>query len=180
MDPPTVKLKALRPVRLEFFNMREEDSLLEIPGLGLGTIRVPPRRASSISFTPLANLGVYDLRSLPEGKALGTVIIQTCPPEQELPNPVPATPQSVAAGSVLYARDCASCHGLTGRGDGSAIPRPGLRPLDFTKPFMAYITDGELYWVIGEGAQGMPSFKARLSETDRWNLVNYLRTLRSE
>jgi mono/diheme cytochrome c family protein len=40
------------------------------------------------------------------------------------------------------------------------------------------MTDGELAYRIAVGTYGtgMPSFAATLSETDRWDLVNYLRS----
>ena len=37
--------------------------------------------------------------------------------------------------------------------------------------------DGEIYWKITEGRKPMPSFKNQLSDEQRWQLVNFLRTL---
>src|SRR5207248_2870827 len=40
---------------------------------------------------------------------------------------VPYQAASIAAGAALYARDCVSCHGPAGAGDGAAARRAGLR-----------------------------------------------------
>ena len=49
---------------------------------------------------------------------------------------------------------------------------------DFTKPdTLKDRTDGELFTIIGTGKDPMPSQASRLTETHRWNLVNYLRAL---
>ena len=38
-------------------------------------------------------------------------------------------------------------------------------------------TDGELFWKITVGKKPMPNYGSRLSPTDRWNVINYLRSL---
>ena len=172
--PATVRLKALRAVRLELSSL-DDEYMVEIPGV-IGPTRVPAGGTVKAVFTPV-QLGALELRTLGGRPSVASLLVQPCPPEAIVPNPVAATTESVGAGASLYARECSSCHGLQGRGDGTAISRPGLRPVDFTQPWLANISDGELHWVISQGWQGMPAFKDRLSTADRWNLVNYLRTL---
>ena len=41
---------------------------------------------------------------------------------------------------------------------------------------MTRMTDGELFWKISEGHRPMPAFKNKLSEEERWQLVDYIRT----
>jgi mono/diheme cytochrome c family protein len=41
---------------------------------------------------------------------------------------------------------------------------------------MEEMTDGEIFWKIGEGRRPMPSFKKRLTDDQRWQLVNYVRS----
>ena len=49
---------------------------------------------------------------------------------------------------------------------------------DFTKPdTLKSRTDGELFAIIGSWKDPMPSQAGRLSDTHRWNLVNYLRSV---
>jgi mono/diheme cytochrome c family protein len=51
-------------------------------------------------------------------------------------------------------------------------------PADLTDSArMAAITDGEIFYQITEGRRPMPSFKNRLTEDQRWQLVLFLRTL---
>jgi mono/diheme cytochrome c family protein len=40
-------------------------------------------------------------------------------------------------------------------------------------------TDGQLFLWITDGYPGsaMPAFKAAITESDRWNLVNFIRTM---
>ncbi len=42
---------------------------------------------------------------------------------------------------------------------------------------MSEMTDGEIFWKMTEGRKPMPSFKKQLSDEQRWQLVNFVRTL---
>ncbi len=73
--------------------------------------------------------------------------------------------------------NCASCHGASGKGDGpaaAALPPP--KPADWTSARVQKQTDGELFWKISNGRGAMPPWK-HLPEKDRWEIVNYIRTL---
>jgi putative copper export protein/mono/diheme cytochrome c family protein len=93
-------------------------------------------------------------------------------------NPQPATTDSILRGHDLYLANCAACHGINGDGDGPTAAGwlPPLRPLGEEVPDL---TDGALAYRIAVGSAGnrMPAFASTLSENDRWDLVNYLRTL---
>jgi mono/diheme cytochrome c family protein len=72
---------------------------------------------------------------------------------------------------------CAQCHGEQGKGDGPDAPMYDVVPTNFTDAhMMAEMTDGEIFWKVSEGRRPMPSFKKRLTEEQRWQVVNYLRT----
>jgi mono/diheme cytochrome c family protein len=92
-------------------------------------------------------------------------------------NPVPATPDSIAAGKKIYMANCMACHGVSGKGDGPAAIACTPRPKDLSDPKISGQTDGELFWKITQGKKPMPSFQTLLSDTDRWNVVNYMRVL---
>jgi mono/diheme cytochrome c family protein len=99
-------------------------------------------------------------------------------------NTVKATPQSIAAGKKLYEAKCLSCHGKTGKGDGDIakklqnVKMPDLSTAEFAKD-----SDQEIFWIISEGSKDQPLMaafkkdKELSNENNRWNLVNYLRTL---
>jgi putative copper resistance protein D len=94
----------------------------------------------------------------------------------------PAAPYhatSIAQGARLYHASCATCHGPGGAGDGPGgrgLPRP---PADLRAPHTGQHTAGDLFWWITHGipASGMPPFGDRLSEQDRWDLINFVRAL---
>ena len=92
-------------------------------------------------------------------------------------NPVMATQESIAAGQKIYSKTCAMCHGKTGDADGPAVIELNIHPAKLSDPQLATQSDGALFWKITTGKKPMPAYGKRLSETDRWNLVNYVRTL---
>lgn len=98
---------------------------------------------------------------------------------RKLQNPIPATPEAIAAARLIYENRCANCHGMNGDGKGPKAEELSVAPADFRNArAMAAITDGELYWQITKGARPMPSFES-LSEQERWELVDYIRTFAS-
>jgi mono/diheme cytochrome c family protein len=92
-------------------------------------------------------------------------------------NPVAANEPSLAAGQKIYSKTCFMCHGKTGDADGPAVIELNIHPAKLSDPKLATEPDGSLFWKITTGRKPMPSFGKRISETDRWNLVNYIRTL---
>lgn len=93
-------------------------------------------------------------------------------------NPVPADAKSIAEGKRLYEMNCASCHGKTGKGDGEAAKAFTVSPGDLTNADkIGRESDGALFWKITVGHPPMPPFVKMLSEQQRWQVVNYMRTL---
>ena len=95
-------------------------------------------------------------------------------------NPIPPNSESVAAGKAVYEVHCVPCHGKTGHGDGPLGVVLNPRPADLTLHAVPGVhTDAQLYEWITNGFPGsaMPGWKSKLSDTDRWNLVNFIRTL---
>ena len=101
-------------------------------------------------------------------------------------NPIVATEESVAKGKELYLGkmkgNCIFCHGETGAGNQENLPKLRRRPADLSnKEHLAAMTDGELFWKISRGINGiMPAGEKRMSEEERWHVVNYVRTLAKE
>jgi mono/diheme cytochrome c family protein len=98
-------------------------------------------------------------------------------------NPVASTPESIAKGKELYLEktkgNCIFCHGETGGGNEANLPRLRRKPADLSnKERMTSMTDGEVFWKISKGIEGiMPAGEKRLNEEERWHVVNYIRTL---
>jgi mono/diheme cytochrome c family protein len=92
-------------------------------------------------------------------------------------NPVPSSPASLKDGKSLYATNCAPCHGDKGKGDGPAAAALSPKPANHTSAAVQNEKDGSLFWKISEGKQPMPSYKTMLTETQRWELVVYIRSL---
>ena len=92
-------------------------------------------------------------------------------------NPIAVTESSLAAGQKIYVKRCVACHGKTGNGDGPDAADLGIHPAKLSDPLIREETDGALFWKITVGKKPMPNYGARLSPTDRWNVINYLRSL---
>jgi len=100
------------------------------------------------------------------------------PPESAAKkNPTASTPESIAAGQKIYLKTCAMCHGKTGDADGPAVIELNIHPAKLSDPQLLTQSEGALFWKITTGKKPMPAYGKRLSEADRWNLVNYIRTL---
>jgi high-affinity iron transporter len=97
--------------------------------------------------------------------------------------PVPTAPTrtpDLSRGASLYQAQCAACHGATGHGDGPAGVQLTPRPVDFTDTARADQRSVlSLYEVITQGVADTPmtSYKASLSDDDRWALAYYVGTL---
>lgn len=104
------------------------------------------------------------------GKA---IVLDTLPT-----NPVPTDETSLQRGEILYSIYCSLCHGDGGQGDGPLAiyyeERP-LRPL--TSANVTTQFDGQLFQTISQGFSRMPPQSEALSPRDRWDVINYLRTL---
>jgi len=95
-------------------------------------------------------------------------------------NPEPGDVTSATRGGMLFAQNCARCHGGGGKGDGPEGVNLPSRPRDLTAPRVHGLADGEIFQTISAGRGYMPSWQSRLSELQIWDLVNYIRTLSRE
>jgi len=93
-------------------------------------------------------------------------------------SPVPSNATSIKDGKEIWIKNCKSCHGDSGKGDGTKAGNLDITCGDFTAPAFAKVTDGEIYWKITEGRKPMPTFAKKLTDTERWSVINYMRTLK--
>jgi len=97
--------------------------------------------------------------------------------ERKVKNPIPNIPESRSRGQKIYMDKCAACHGLKGDGQGEMGKAFNPPPSDFTdRHMMKEMTDGEIYWKISTGRGAMPSYRKELTEKERWDLVNYIKS----
>ena len=101
------------------------------------------------------------------------------PEAAKVKNPVAASAESISAGKRVYTRMCGRCHGPEGKGDGTAATAPVPDLTDAAWDYGA--SDGEIFAVIHDGVSAdMDGYAARLSDTDIWNVVNYLKSLQGK
>lgn len=93
-------------------------------------------------------------------------------------NPLKGNADATAAGKKLYVTYCVVCHGDKGKGDGIAAAGLTPRPADHTSAKVQGQTDGAIFWKLTNGRAPMASYAKTLTETQRWQLVNYMRTLK--
>ena len=111
--------------------------------------------------------------------AQGVLAVQGNPEAAKVKNPVEATPESIASGGQVYQRYCRSCHGINATGgSGSDIspPAPDLTGTTWKRGS----SDGEIFFVIKNGVPpelNMEPWGDRITDTNIWNVVNYLRSL---
>lgn len=98
-------------------------------------------------------------------------------PATQKKNPIPASKSSLAAGKKIYFKRCVNCHGKIGNGDGPDAIDLGIHPAKISDPRIREESDGALFWKITHGKKPMPAYESRLSPAERWNVINYLRTL---
>ena len=96
---------------------------------------------------------------------------------KRLKNPIATTESTLKPAKEIYTEECAQCHGEQGKGDGpeARLHFPAPAHLTDTQR-MKVVTDGEIFYQISEGRKPMPSFKKRLTENQRWELVLLVRS----
>jgi mono/diheme cytochrome c family protein len=123
----------------------------------------PPRIAADLleeEIKAAATLG-------PGGPQVGT-----------LKNPIPTSAESTQRGKGLYVQYCAKCHGLSGNGQGPSAHGIQTFPRELWVWHNADPTsDSYLFWFITNGRTDMPPWGVILSENERWDLINYIKTI---
>ncbi|MEP7137725.1 MAG: cytochrome c [Chloroflexota bacterium] len=125
------------------------------------------------SFRPMENPLPVPARSIPiEGAAYI--------PNMGVPtNPTTVDEGSITRGAELYTINCQMCHGVLGNGKG---PISGFlvnfKPADLTSPLIKAFSDGQIFMTITQGVpERMPALNENLTVSERWDVVNYVRTL---
>ena len=99
----------------------------------------------------------------------------------KMSNPVTSDAESLKEAKTIWVKHCQSCHGKTGKGDGTKAAQLEGEVGDLTTPEAQKQSDGSLFYKSLEGRDEMPSFKKKIaSEEDVWLVVNFIRTLKGK
>ena len=93
-------------------------------------------------------------------------------------NPFPADASSLERGKHSYQVDCIRCHGKEGKGDGLKAGKVHKDVADLGSDVIQKQTDGELFWKISEARRPMPL--TDITNDQRWDIVNYIRTFKKK
>jgi mono/diheme cytochrome c family protein len=122
--------------------------------------------------------GAKKAQPVPTSTATAPHVFTITPEEKARKNPIAFTSTAVKRGKQLFESQCSMCHGANGNGRGNLAGAIKVSPPDFTKPgVLSKRTDGELFTIIGQGTSVMPGQRHRLSDQQRWELVDFLRFL---
>lgn len=91
-------------------------------------------------------------------------------------NPIELNEINLKIGSSIYKRNCRSCHGRKGDGQGIEAADLSTPATDFTNPRLLDQTDGSLFWKISEGKDDMDGFKKILEEDEIWAVVHFIKS----
>lgn len=102
-------------------------------------------------------------------------------PYDKMHDPTRDSDAKLRRGTMLFERNCSSCHGWSGRGTGPdgffLVPQPA--DLQWLAGAPKSRAEPYIYWSIAEGGarfeSEMPAYKQSLSREDIWALTAYLR-----
>lgn len=98
--------------------------------------------------------------------------------DTQLTNPIVSSPESIARGKHVYVNHCLACHGVDLKSEtpvAKKLSAKGAVPPDLT--LVTYRSDGFIYGTIRNGGINMPAYGPQTSTRDRWDMINYIRSL---
>ena len=125
----------------------------------VGAVRYPPAGTVSRDFQP------YRYSAL-KADEVGS----------KLRNPLKRTADVLARGQTMYNTHCIVCHGSSGEGDGTIVPKYP-RPPSLQSDKVSAWQDGSIFHVMTVGQNLMPSYRSQVDAADRWAIVHYIRAL---
>ena len=161
-----------------------------VVSIGLNVFARLPKTYSSLEYLPnMARTVRYNAfeenPNFPDGMTLrvpppGT-IPRGLPPltEDSLENPFSADDRAaVEGGAVIFASYCQPCHGPNGQGDGLVVMHGFPQPPPLTRGQTQRKTDAQIFQILTNGQNAMPSYATQVARDDRWKAVLFLRTLK--
>ncbi len=129
-----------------------------------------------IAIKPQQDPMAFPTRSVPV-PSTPTVEMQDRDEATALKDPIPRTAESAEKGHQLFLIYCQPCHGTSGTGNGTVGEKLLVRPFDLTSKAAYDIPDGFIFGYLTYGGAIMPVYGNDLSPTERWHVINYLRTV---
>lgn len=134
-----------------------------------------------MAATGCSHIGINESSSIFIGRYTEYMLGDMADQYADLSNPLPASVVNISNGENLYQKQCLTCHGKAGDGDGLAgkqlVPRPAN--LAFTRR-LPIASDAFFFWAISEGGKpfnsAMPAFGKRLSDKEIWQITHYINT----
>lgn len=101
---------------------------------------------------------------------------------KNIKNPIAENKKSSSAknGAKIFKIRCVVCHGDLGKGDGPGGKALNPKPANLVSAAVQSQTDGEIFWKITNGKGAMIKWDGILKENERWDMVNYIRTLKAK
>jgi mono/diheme cytochrome c family protein len=88
-------------------------------------------------------------------------------------------PSIMTVGKETFNKQCKSCHGAKGLGDGPKAASLKTSTGDFSTAKFQANSDGNLYYMSFIGRDEMPNFEKKIPDVaDRWAVIGYIRTLK--
>lgn len=102
-------------------------------------------------------------------------------PYPNMHDPLADTDAKLRRGRAIFDQNCAACHGWTGQGTGpdafAQVPAPA--DLEWLAHSPKRAAEPYMYWTVAEGGRAfeseMPAFKRKLTRTDIWSVIAYIR-----
>lgn len=98
--------------------------------------------------------------------------------------PYPITEKNLAQGKLLFDINCAICHGTKGDGAGYLVRDDGgkypVAPANFLQDTFYKSSNGRFYHAIMYGKNMMGSYADKLSYKERWQVIQYIRSLQAK
>ncbi len=112
------------------------------------------------------------------GFAFTISALTEAPAVTAITNPIPLTVDSVTAGRGVYVNSCEQCHGVSARGGGPLAYTTQVAPADLLSGHLLQHDDSDVeYWIANGLPGGMPAWQDKLTQTQIWDVVDFLRAI---
>ena len=165
-----------------------KNAILDIVAAGLllanFALRSNPAKRSYEVLPDMAHSPAYDSfdanPNFKDGRTLREPVPGTVMYASLRMQPLPAGPQALARGAVVYDSFCAVCHGPTGKGDGTVALRGFPTPPSLLAPNARKLTDEQIFGIVTNGRNNMPSYASQVDRDDRWRAILFVRSLQEK